>query len=201
LDQAFIESNSAQITEQNNACIEGASCLNAENFLVEDPFLGLVNTNNFLRIMAEDQATVDSTAEQTTLQDNTCQGFSAECANNAANIIDTSALDQTTVQIDANQAIEEANECGLSFCANDGSNLFNAFASGQSTLNGNADQRVEVGNECLSDAICAIAGANESLCQQRIKHLLKLMLFRTMIKKTHVTRFQFAEILHKIFWT
>ena len=100
-DQAFIESDSKQLLEQTNKCIAGASCLNTG-----EPISNIFDQlNEFIRIEAEDQATVKSDTEQNTLQHNTCEGAFAECSSSGVHLIDILASDQAVVEADSKRAI------------------------------------------------------------------------------------------------
>jgi hypothetical protein len=106
-DQASIESNSEQITEQTNGCIAGALCENTRVFIDDGLFL----ENEVIRIVAEDQAIVKANSEQELFQDNACEGAFAECINAGIDATDIFVTHQAIVEANSQQLLQQGNEC------------------------------------------------------------------------------------------
>ena len=113
-DQAFIESNSRQITDQTNTCIAGASCENT------GVLIGSSLQNEVIGIAAEDQAIIKANSGQETFQDNVCEGTFAECTNSGFELIGIIASDQATVNSESDQDVGLGNECRDAFCQDSG---------------------------------------------------------------------------------
>jgi hypothetical protein len=155
-DQAFIESNSEQLTEQTNTCIAGASCENIGSFVGEFfPF-----DNEFISIVAEDEAVVRADTEQEKFQNNVCEGAFAECVNSGFDLIDIFASDRAIVEANSKQLSEQGSECQDAFCQTQGINFFGISASDQASVEATGDQDIEQGSECQDSAFCLSQGIN-----------------------------------------
>ena len=156
-DQAFIESNSKQLSEQTNKCIAGALCVNTGEFIDIDPF----QKNEFISIVAEDQATVKADTEQNTFQDNTCEGVFTECFNSGVDLIGIVASDEAIVEADSKQLLKQGDECIDAFCNNAfGENFFTVTALDWASVDSKAAQNSEQGNECSNASCNNSFGAN-----------------------------------------
>ena len=153
LDQASIESNSKQLSEQTNICVAGASCENTGQ-----PIFINTLTPEVIIIAAEDQAIVKANTEQGTFQDNMCGGSDTDCSNSGFDFVTIFASDEAIIEADSQQSLHQGSVCNNAVCNNAfGINDFEVIALDQASIDAKAAQDSEQKNEC-----------NNAACENRV---------------------------------
>ena len=145
-DDGFVESYSEQESYQNNDCGGAGTVCENTDFGLE---------SNFIDIVAENQAVVESEAYQTFVQDNICQD-GAFCRNEGRNVLDITAIENSFVESYSEQKAYQNNECtGVDTeCTNDRFNSMIVDASDQAEIDSEAYQTFVQDNFCEDNAPC-----------------------------------------------
>ena len=153
-DDSFVDSYSEQELYQNNECTgAGTPCGNVD--------FGI--GSNFIDIIAEDQAVVESEAYQTIVQDNVCAD-GAGCILTGAQGEFISATDDSFVDSYSEQELIQNNECdgAGTVCGNielPGVNAIFLSAANQAVIENEAYQTLVQDDICSDGAECGNVGS------------------------------------------